>query len=103
MSEAPSRDGDALILNNLIPDYRSVEFQEIMEYYKPTQLAIIGFLASVVCSLSLPLFGFVLSKYIFVLSEYDGDKTPSNTLHQRNCWTAAFVALCIMIGSSAYV
>ena len=74
-----------------------------MHYYKPTRLAVIGFCASVVCSLSLPLFGFVLSKYIFVLSEYDGDKTPSNTLHQRNCWTAAFVALCIMIGSSAYI
>lgn len=51
-------------------EYREVEFKEIMEFYKPTWLAIGGFIASVFASLSLPLFGFVLSMYIFVLSEF---------------------------------
>lgn len=52
------------------PDYREVKFSEIMEYYKPSWLAVAGFVASVFASLSLPIFGFVLSKYIFVLSAY---------------------------------
>lgn len=56
-----------------IPEYRDIDFNEIMEYYKPTWLATAGFTASVFASLSLPMFGFVLSKYIFVLSMF-GDK-----------------------------
>jgi hypothetical protein len=42
-------------------NYCDVTFQEIMEYYTPTWLAVAGFCASVVASLNLPLFGFVLS------------------------------------------
>lgn len=49
-----------------------------MEYYKPTWLAVAGFTASVFASLSLPLFGFVLSKYIFVLSDYGSLTTPES-------------------------
>jgi len=87
-----------------IPDYRDIEFSEIMEYYKPTWLAWAGFTASVFASLSLPLFGFVLSKYIFVLSMYgDAGVSREEFSHDRNVWTAGFVALCIGIGSSTYL
>lgn len=87
-----------------MPDYRDIEFSEIMEYYKPTWLAWAGFTASVFASLSLPLFGFVLSNYIFVLSMYgDAGVSREEFSHDRNVWTAGFVALCIGIGSSTYL
>ena len=70
-SMALSNKGQTKIANDVIPEYRDVDYKEIM-YYKPTSLAVYGFIASVFCSLSLPLFGFVLSKYIFVLSQYNG-------------------------------
>lgn len=87
------------------PDYPEVEVKEIMEYYKPTWLAYAGFTASVFASLSLPLFGFVLSKYIFVLSMYNNaDNTPNNqeVAELRNWWTLAFVCLCLGIGFTTY-
>jgi ABC-type multidrug transport system fused ATPase/permease subunit len=56
-----------------IPEYRAIEFNEIMEYYQPSWLAYAGFTASVFASLSLPMFGFVLSKYIFVLSSFGNE------------------------------
>jgi hypothetical protein len=39
-----------------------------MKDYKPTSLAVYGFIASTIASLQLPLFGLVLSKYIFILA-----------------------------------
>ena len=59
--------------------YRDVKYSEIMEYYEPKTLAYGGFVASVFASLSLPLFGFVLSQYIFTLAMY-GD--PAFTITQ---------------------
>lgn len=50
--------------------YREVTNTEIMDYYEPKWLAYAGFTASVFASLSLPLFGLVLSKYIFTLAMY---------------------------------
>lgn len=74
-----------------------------MEYYKPTWLAAAGFCASVFASLSLPMFGFVLSQYIFVLSMY-GTSTPTSEIYYlRNVWTGAFVGLCIGIGLTTYL
>lgn len=40
-----------------------------MNYYKPLWYAVAGFIASIFAPLNLPLFGFVLSKYIFVLGD----------------------------------
>ena len=82
-------------------DYRDVTFSEIMEYYKPTWLAVAGFVASVFASLSLPIFGFVLSKYIFVLSDY-GVKPLHVVEKDRNDWTIVFIFLCFGIGFMAY-
>jgi ABC-type multidrug transport system fused ATPase/permease subunit len=84
-------------------EYRDVTFSEIMEYYKPTWLAVAGFVASVFASLSLPLFGFVLSKYIFVLSDYKAVGDNSKTEQDRNDWTLVFIALCFGIGIMAYL
>lgn len=53
---------------NANPVYREVTYQEIMKDYKPTSLAVYGFIASMIASLQLPLFGLVLSKYIFILA-----------------------------------
>ena len=91
------------ISSNQEPNYRDIEFKEIMNnYYKPQSLAVMGFIASVVCSFSLPMFGFVLANYMFVLSMYDGANTDPNTYYLRNIWTIAFVVLCLGIGLSAY-
>ena len=48
--------------------YSDVKFQEMMNYYQPMWMAYVGVFASLWASLSLPLFGFVLSKYIFVIA-----------------------------------
>jgi hypothetical protein len=74
-----------------------------MEYYKPTWLAAAGFTASVFASLSLPMFGYVLSQYIFVLSMYGTTASMSEIVYLRNAWTGAFVGLCIGIGLTTYL
>ena len=53
---------------NQSPEYREVTYKEIMKDYKPTSLAVYGFIASMFASLQLPLFGLVLSKFIFILA-----------------------------------
>jgi len=49
-------------------EYRDITYSEIMKYYNPFWYAIAGFCASVIASLNLPLFGFCLSEFIFVLA-----------------------------------
>jgi len=49
--------------------YREITFSEIMAYQHPKYFAYIGFVASVFASLQLPLFGFVLSRFIFLLDD----------------------------------
>jgi len=75
-----------------------------MAIYKPAQYAVIGFIASVFASLSLPVFGFVLSQYIFVLAMYGNpDMDLNETIYLRNMWTISFVALCVGIGITTYI
>ena len=50
-------------------NFREITYGEIMKYYSPINYAVFGFCASVVASLNLPLFGLVLSKFIFLLAE----------------------------------
>lgn len=59
----------------------------------------IGLIASLFASLNLPLFGFVLSKFIFVLA-IDPVTEREEFDRQRNIWTLAFVGLCLAIGLS---
>jgi hypothetical protein len=57
--------------------HREITYGEIMKYYNPFWYAVAGFCASVIASLNLPLFGFALSEFIFVLAlpiETDQDK-----------------------------
>jgi len=48
-----------------------VGYREIMADYKPKYLAVIGLIASLGASLAMPLFGYVLSQFIFVLTRTD--------------------------------
>lgn len=57
--------------------FRDISFSEIMKYYDPIMYAVGGFVASVIASLNLPMFGFVLSEYIFVLGK------PIDTVEDR--------------------
>jgi len=84
-----------------------------MKDYKPTSLAVYGFIASMIASLQLPLFGLVLSKYIFILALPGDPPCPSSTgalcydqatyNYKRNMMTMYFVILCFGIGLSTYL
>ena len=50
------------------PEYRDIKTSEIMTLYEPKWMAWVGVIASIVTSFSLPMFGFVLSQYTFVLA-----------------------------------
>ena len=39
-----------------------------MRYYSPKWVAVVGMIASIIAAFSLPLFGYILSNYVFVLS-----------------------------------
>ena len=88
-------------------EYRDVAYSEMMEYYNPKWYAVIGFIASIFASMRLPLFGFVLSKFIFILAIPSENNYSQESLedfvHKRNIWTGVFVALCVGIGLSTYV
>lgn len=83
--------------------YRSISYSEMMKYYSPKWLSYAGFLACVLGSLSLPLFGFVLSRYIFLLAKFDSPQDYPDTIYfYRNVWTGIFVAVCVGIGVNTY-
>ena len=86
------------------PNYRDIPLKEMMTHYSPQYLAWIGFFASVVAALQLPMFGYILSQYVFVLDmpvETDEDKAAFE--EERNVWTWAFLGLVIGIGLSSFV
>jgi hypothetical protein len=47
--------------------YRKISGREIMRYYTPRWLAVVGLISSIFASAQLPMFGFILSKMVFVL------------------------------------
>ena len=51
-----------------VKGYKDVGFGEMMKYYSPMWMAYGGLFASFIASLSLPLFGFVLSRYVFLIA-----------------------------------
>lgn len=76
----------------------------MMEYYSPKWLSYAGFLFSVLGSLAMPLFGFVLSRYIFLLAKFDNPQNYSNDIYfARDVWTGIFVAICVGIGLNTYL
>lgn len=76
----------------------------MMEYYEPMWMAWVGVLASLFASLSLPLFGFVLSKYIFLIAlPIDTQSEIDTFTDERNFWSIIFLILVICIGLSTFV
>ena len=43
------------------PNYRDIKLGEMMKYYTPRWMAVVGFLASIASAFQLPMFGFILS------------------------------------------
>ena len=83
--------------------HREITYGEIMKYYNPFWYAVAGFCASVIASLNLPLFGFVLSEFIFVLAlPIVTDEEIQAFTDKRNFWTIIFLILCVCIGLSTY-
>lgn len=50
------------------PEYRDVPLKEMMKYYTPRWMAVVGLFASVVSAFQLPMFGYILSQFVFVLA-----------------------------------
>ena len=53
---------------NVKDDYREIKMREMMKLYDPKWMAWVGLFASLVHAFSLPMFGFCLSQYIFILA-----------------------------------
>ena len=67
-------------------------------------MAGVGIFASFVTAFSLPMFGFVLSQYVFVLAlPLDTDDDVEYFQSQRNLWFFVFIGLVTGIGLSAFV
>lgn len=81
---------------------RQPTYSEIMTHYNPKWLAYSGFTASFFCSFSLPMFGFVLSRYIFLLG-LNPVTQRALFIQQRDLWTWVFAVLCVGIGLSTYI
>jgi ATP-binding cassette subfamily B (MDR/TAP) protein 1 len=52
----------------LKPHYRDIKLAEMMQYYTPRWMAYVGIFASIASAFQLPMFGFILSQYVFVLA-----------------------------------
>ena len=53
---------------NIRPQYRDIKLTEMMRYYTPKWMAWAGLAASVASAFQLPMFGYILSQYVFVLA-----------------------------------
>lgn len=87
-----------------VKGYKDVGFSEMMEYYSPMWMAWGGLFASFVASLSLPLFGFVLSRYVFLIAlPIDTEDHRDTFIEQRNFWSLMFLLLVLGIGISTFL
>ena len=74
-----------------------------MRYYTPRWMAVVGLLASLASAFQLPMFGFILAQYVFVLSMPVGtEEELAAFVHERDVWTWAFVGLVLGIGLSSF-
>ena len=86
------------------PHYRDITLTEMMKYYTPQWMAVVGFFASVASAFQLPMFGYILSQYVFVLAlpvSSAADKAAFDSA--RDTWTWAFIGLVLGIGLSTFV
>lgn len=72
-----------------------------MSHYNPKWMPIVGFIASQLSSLQLPMFGFILSKMVFTLMQ--GEIVNTSFEHDRDMWTLSFLALVTCIGVFTYL
>ena len=72
---------------------------QLMEYYKPTWLAVVGLLCSLIVSSHLPIFGFLLSKMVFTMMDFPSDD------FEEHCyfWVWMFLASCIGLFVFTYI
>ena len=70
-----------------------------MTYYEPKSMAIVGMLSSCGASLMMPLFGYVLSQFIFIILGSDAEDFRS----KRDTWSVIFALLCLGIGVSTFI
>lgn len=75
-------------------NFREIPYHEIMKYMTPKYLQPIGMIASFLASLSLPMFGYILSQYMFLLA----NASESYYREEANNWALAFMGLCLLIG-----
>lgn len=86
-----------------MPKYREIKLQEMMRYYTPRWMAVVGLLASIASAFQLPMFGFILSQYVFVLAmQHDTPQERQDFETQRDIWTWAFIGLVFGIGLSTF-
>ena len=86
------------------PNYRDIPLKEIMRYYTPKWMAVVGIFASVCSSFQLPMFGFILSQYVFVFSiNIDTEEGLAHYQEERDKWSLAFLGLVIGIGLSSFI
>ena len=86
------------------PLYRDIKLKEMMRYYTPKWMAVVGFLASIASAFQLPMFGFILSQYVFVLAmKIDTPEERASFEHERDVWTLAFIGLVCGIGLSSFI
>lgn len=79
---------------------RKISSREMMTYYTPCWLGVIGIVASMLASLQLPLFGLLLSKMLFVLML---DINDPEFVTQRNFWISMFGVLTVGMFVSSFV
>ena len=66
-------------------------------------MAGVGFLCSVLTAVNLPMFGFILSKYVAVLAlPIETEADLDYFREQRSTWTWAFAFLVVGIGMSTF-
>ena len=63
-----------------------------------------GVIASFITSLSLPLFGYVLSQYVFLIAlPIDTQEHRDTFVSERNFWSVMFLILVLGIGISTFL
>jgi hypothetical protein len=61
----------------------------IMSYYDPKYVAVLSFLISLINSAAFPIFGYILSKILFVMM----DPTSKTYTYDSNFWCGMFLIL----------
>ena len=75
-------------------NFKEVGMRRIMSYYSPKWVAALAIFCSCVNSVASPLFGFILSKLLFVMMMPESPKFEDD----RNFWCGMFLVLAFVIG-----